>query len=52
MKFLYFLLAIVVIVLVAIETKPMNKIPTVKIHTNSNGAVFASIEGEEAILIF
>lgn len=50
MKFLYFLLATVVIVLVAVETKSIVKLPTVRIHVNTSGVVFACVDGEDIIL--
>lgn len=51
MKFLYFLLAIVVIALITIEANSMVKIPNVEIHTAPSGMVYAYV-GDRVIVLY
>lgn len=52
MKFLYFILAIVVIVLIIIEAKSMVKMPNVEIHVSPSGMVFASVDDDKVIVLY
>lgn len=51
MKFLYFLLATIVIALVAFESKQSIKFPTIKIDVNASGMVYGSIDDGEVVIL-
>ncbi len=52
MKFLYFLLATVVIALVIFEAKSMVKMPNVEIYVSPSGMVFASVDDDKVIVLY
>ena len=51
MKFFYLLLILIVITLIAIETKQSVKLPSINIDANASGMIYGSIGDGEIIIL-